>query len=337
MTGVPVDLLARGTACLFGLAIGDALGMPTQLLSREEVRLRYGFIDGFERPADDHPLVAERPAGSTTDDTDQAILLAEVLIEGRGKVDPTVLARRLAEWERTMRERGSADLLGPSTRAALRAMAEGTPAEIAGRQGITNGAAMRVAPVGLLTSSDDLPGLVDLVEQSCLATHHTGVAIAGAAAVAAAVSAGLEGHPLPEVIHRAIAAAELGSHRGRWVKAGDVARRIAWAAQIARVGDPEHSLNELYRLIGTSLATQESVPMAFGLLALFPGAPWRVVCTAATLGGDSDTIAAMAGAVAGAVYGPGAWPERAVATVRRVNGLELERLVARLLALRLVG
>ena len=52
-------------------------------------------------------------------------------------------------WERDMTARGSLDLLGPSTRRALDAVLAGTPPEEAGRSGDTNGAAMRIAPVGL--------------------------------------------------------------------------------------------------------------------------------------------------------------------------------------------
>ena len=64
-----------------------------------------------------------------------------------------------------------------------------------------------------------------------------------------------------------------------------------------------------------------------------PDAAWDTLCRAASLGGDTDTIAAMAGAVLGAT-GAAAWPRSAVETVRRVNGLELERLVDGLLQLR---
>ena len=51
------------------------------------------------------------------------------------------------------------------------------------------------------------------------------------------------------------------------------------------------------------LATQESVPAAFAVLALHPDDPWQACLTAASLGGDSDTIAVMAGAIAGACHG----------------------------------
>ena len=62
--------------------------------------------------AADHPIAAGMPAGSITDDTEQALLLAHALIDGAGVIDPEDFARRLAAWEDDMRARGSLDLLG---------------------------------------------------------------------------------------------------------------------------------------------------------------------------------------------------------------------------------
>ena len=88
------------------------------------------------------------------------------------------------------------------------------------------------------------------------------------------------------------------------------------------------------RLVGTSVATQEAVPAAFALASLMTNHdPWRVVCAAAGLGGDSDTIAAMAGAVCGAVAGVDAFPSDARAQLARANpGLSVETLADALVA-----
>jgi ADP-ribosylglycohydrolase len=76
------------------------------------------------------------------------------------------------------------------------------------------------------------------------------------------------------------------------------------------------------------------VPAAFGILATHPDDPWAACLAAASLGGDSDTIAAMAGAIGGACLGLRAFPVDAVGTVRRVNRLDFEDLARDLLALR---
>jgi ADP-ribosylglycohydrolase len=76
------------------------------------------------------------------------------------------------------------------------------------------------------------------------------------------------------------------------------------------------------------------VPAAFAILALHPDEPWQACLTAASLGGDSDTIAAMTGAIAGACHGLDQWPQHAVQTVREINNLDLETVADKLLALR---
>src|ERR1700722_16454682 len=105
------------------------------------------------------------PAGAVTDDTEQAVLLGRLLIDGDGRVDPGELAAALLGWERGMAARGSPDLLGPSTKRALLAVQAGVPPTETGRYGDTNGAAMRIAPVGIATAADPLPVLVDRVQQ----------------------------------------------------------------------------------------------------------------------------------------------------------------------------
>jgi ADP-ribosylglycohydrolase len=319
---------------LYGLAIGDALGMPTQMLSRQMISNRYGALRSFEPAAADHPLAAGMTPGSITDDTEQALLLARLLIEGDGHVDAAVFAHELVQWEERMRAKGSLDLLGPSTKRAVEAIIDGESVDESGRFGTTNGAAMRIAPVGIVVDSSDLAAMVDRVGEASRASHNTGVAIAGASAVATAISAGIDGADLDEAIALAAAAAELGAQRGYWVAAADVAARIRWTAELVVAEDVEGSLTRIYELVGTSLASQESVPAAFGILRLFPGDPWEACLAAASLGGDSDTVAAMVGAMAGAVYGVDAVPAEARRIVARVNDLDLETVADGLLALR---
>jgi ADP-ribosylglycohydrolase len=313
---------------LTGLAIGDALGMPTQSLSRNEIRARYGRLTGFEPGPPDQPIAPGMPAGSVTDDTEQAVLLGRLLVEGNGRIDPDRLAAELLAWEQDMRRRGSLDLLGPSTRAAVAAVAAGEPIGSAGRNGTTNGAAMRITPVGIACPATVL---VDRVVEASLVTHNTGVALAGAAAVAAAVSAGLDGD---DPTTAAVAAAEIAGTRGNWVAAADVATRIAWAVDLVAGLTEDAAADLIYRLVGTSVATQESVPAAFAVLAVCPDDPWRACLLAASLGGDCDTIAAMVGAIAGACHGTGGFPGSAVRTVTEVNDLALATLAEDLVGLR---
>ena len=322
----------RARGALYGLAIGDALGMPTQLLSRQEITRRWGpLLSGFEPAPPGHPIAAGMPAGAVTDDTEQAVLLGRLLLSG--PVDPRELADALVAWERDMAARGSLDLLGPSTRRAVEAVLAGTPPEEAGVSGDTNGAAMRIAPVGIVNAADDLPALAGAVHRASLVTHNTSVALSGAAAVAAAVSAGIGGASVAEATEVAIAAARLGAQCGRWVAGAEVAARIGWAAGLVRGRPAQEAAAVIYSLVGTSLATQESVPAAFAVLSAVPDDPWRACLLAASLGGDCDTIGAMAGAIAGACHGRAAFPAHAVAVVD-AQGFALANLADSLLARR---
>lgn len=323
----------RALGAFYGLAIGDALGMPTEGLPRERVTELFGALDGFRAASPD--LGRNLPAGHVTDDTDQAVIVARCLVEGRGRVDHEQFARELLDWERRMQDAGSADLLGPSTLRALHAVASGAPVGTTGRWGDTNGAAMRVTPLGIATRPRPLEDLCAAVADLDRLTHDTTVANAGAAAVAAVVSAGIDGFSWVEAMALGVGAARFGAEHGWYAAGADVARRIAWAVGlVADAPDDDVVLDLVVGLVGTGLATQESVPAAFAIASRHPGNPWRAGLLAARLGGDSDTIAAMAMAMVGACTGLDALPAHAVATVKSVNALDLEPVVDELLSIR---
>lgn len=325
----------RAEGALLGLAIGDALGMPTQCLPRGTVQHLYGWLSWFEPGPEANEISRGLPAGHVTDDTDQALIVARALVAGGGHAQPTRLAHDLLAWEARMVSAGSLDLLGPSTQRALHALANGADPAETGRWGDTNGAAMRIAPVGVLVPPEPLDRLVDRVVEVCALTHNTGVAIAGASAVAAAVSTGIDGGSFDDALDAAVLAARQGARRGAYVAGADVATRIVWAVDLVRRATSEAAaLDAVSYLVGTGIATQESVPAAFALLALTPGDPWRVCLAAASLGGDSDTVAAMAGAVGGALHGTAGFPPEAVELVTTGNDLDVVALVGSLLALR---
>jgi ADP-ribosylglycohydrolase len=192
---------------------------------------------------------------------------------------------------------------------------------------------MRIAPVGVLRPAGDLAALVDAVVEVSMPTHYTGLALAGAAAVAAAVSAGIDGDDWEHTVDLAVSAADAAARRGRWVAGADVAGRIDWVT-----GSPGRSaslaLDEVSRLVGTSLASQESIPAAFAILSASPDDPWLACRRAASIGGDTDTIAAMVGAIGGARTGMAGLPKSAHEIVAQVNNLEIDVLAAGLVSLR---
>ncbi|GAA1487531.1 ADP-ribosylglycohydrolase family protein [Brachybacterium sacelli] len=328
----PASTTDRARGALLGLAIGDALGMPTQSLPREGIEDRYGTVEGFLDGAADQPIAPGMPAGSITDDTEQALIVARLTIAGEGIVDGHEFAAALIAWEQDMIARGSLDLLGPSTRSALATLQAGAPLEETGRYGTTNGAAMRIAPVGIAHRPG--PGLVEAVVAASRVTHNTGLGISGAAAIAAAVSAGIDGADTDEALEMAHSAALEGHTRGHWVAGGSIPARFAAHRDHVRALDPASAATYLYDVVGTSVQSQESVVAALLLVDRGRLAPFDTLCTAASLGGDTDTVAAMAGAVLGAVHGPGAFPDAVLRQVLEVNDLDLDPLVRQLLAVR---
>ncbi|GLT11614.1 ADP-ribosylglycohydrolase family protein [Sulfitobacter porphyrae] len=319
--------LERGQACLLGLAAGDALGMPGQTLSREEIAARYGRITAFVAPFDGHPVSHGLGAAQITDDTEQTLLLARRLIAEPEGFDEKGWAQDLLDWEAEIRAKGLADLLGPSSKTAIAALLEGTPPDRTGINGTTNGAAMRIAPVGL-SVAPQTDRLVARVIQTCRVTHNTGEAIAAAAAVAMMISCGIAGQEFAQALPMALEAARAGQKAGHPKGTPDMAGRIEQAIDLAGQGE-----DALIRGIGTSVASSESVACAFGLLSL--GRPiWDTLTLAANIGDDTDTIGAITGSMSGALGQT--LPDAAIARLRAANEADLDGLAAPLLALRRV-
>jgi ADP-ribosylglycohydrolase len=326
-------VLDRAQGALYGLAIGDALGMPTQMLPREQVIALFGRLDRFEPGPAENVISAGQPAGTVTDDTHQALLLARHFIARGGTVDPAAFLEELGTWA-DVAEADGTEQLGPTSRRALTALRAGQDFERVAERGETNGAAMRVAPMGIAMVADPLDPLIDVVAASARATHGSSIAIAGAAAVAAAVSAAVGGSSVDEAFAVARRAARAGASRGSYVAGSDIAERINWAVGLVSRLDDASALDAVSGLIGTGMATQETVPAAFAIAARWRTDPWSACLKAAGLGGDSDTIAAIVGAILGASLGASSFPRDAFAAIEENNELGLPALAADLLDIR---
>ena len=313
-----MDLTEKVLGGLYGQALGDAWCMPA-LLRPEDTWEKYGgWITSFLPAPDEHPFHRGLPAGRVTDDTEQAFALAEAILED-GRVTAEGTARAIVAWyDRVGGD--SCPYVGPSTRRAVQAIKRGGDLNETGKFGDTNGASMRICPVGLIHPGD-LAAVVADCCVACLPTHYTDVAISGAAAVAGAISAGMvAGASLDDIVDAGVRAAEEGRKLGNpWIGAS-VSRRIQQAVEIARsAGSERERLQDLYDLIGTSLALPESVPAAFGVLVMANADPIQTAIYAAGLSGDADTIGAMACAIAGAWRGISAFPAGVLSTLCAAN------------------
>jgi ADP-ribosylglycohydrolase len=325
------DQYGRILGCLYGLAIGDALGMPTSFLPPEEIKRIYQMVTNFEEPIPDHVYHAGYRRAQITDDTEQTILVAETLLESK-KADSQAIARALLEWFHGVGGVES-DAVGPSSKAALAAIETGSSLIEAGKRGDTNGAAMRISPVAILNSAQDrtLKDLIQDVYQVCLPTHGSNQAISGASALASGIMAALQGEDLDATVAVTMEGANQGKEHGFPVIGPSIAKRIQLALEISnRNSSLPGAASEIYQIIGAGVAMAESVPAAIGLFFAAKGDPKDTILAAVNMGGDCDTVASMAGALAGAFKGVGSLPQAWIDMVEEVNNLNLDQLGERM-------
>ncbi|MCY3575663.1 MAG: ADP-ribosylglycohydrolase family protein [Chloroflexota bacterium] len=305
-------MLNKILGCLYGQALGDAFAMPAHIHPDDTLRA-FGWLDSWQAAPPDHLVHAGLPAGRITDDSEQAFSLAQAYISAGGvSLDATVNA--LLTWYARV-DGDNSPYVGPSTRRGINALKAGEDPRNTGLWGDTNGAAMRIAPVGLLHPGD-IPGAVADAAIACTPTHYTQPAVSGAAAVAAAIAQAMLADSLDEVIAAGLSGAEKGREQGRRWFGASVAFKIEQALAIATSSDDSPTrLRRLFDEVGASLNVPETVGAAFGILRMADGEPKQAAILAANLSGDADTIGAIACAVAGAFTGMEAIPAADVAVL----------------------
>ena len=300
----------RLAGSILGQALGDALGFVVEAQPPELARV---YVDGWLRSGRAgewaHP---QFPFGQYSDDTQLARELLRSF-EAAGGWDPATFAARLAALFRDGRDVGA----GRGTRsAALRLLMgvpwreSGTPAPYAG-----NGAAMRAGPLGLLLREP--AAMCRAAQEQSRITHLDSRCAAGAAAVARAVAiaAALGARPaqfLDEVAGCAEAEDHTVAEAVRGLNEWMTLAPAAAARHVHESGlDPAH----VDRWRGISAFVTPSVLWSLYAFLRSPDDYWETVCTAIAVGGDTDTMAAIAGAISGARLGVDALPAELVARV----------------------
>ncbi|NQV16811.1 ADP-ribosylglycohydrolase family protein [bacterium] len=308
---------------LLGVAAGDAFGMPTSLLPPDEIqRLFPGGVDSFLPAPAGHLIHDKMVAGEITDDTQQTLLLADLFLE-TGSFSGEGVAQKLIAWADRIHAFDGL-YLGPSSMRALSLIKGGADISETGKIGDTNGASMRISPVGL-AHPGDLDAVVNDTAEVCKPTHNTNIAIAGAAGVASFIAAALKTDNLDECVEAYFYGVKTGMQRGGKWTAASIKHRTEWALDLVRSGDSEKDIwSNLYNYIGTGVATTEAVPTALALVVMYAGDPWQVIRAAANIGGDCDTVAAIAGSMAGAFSGADAFPDHVAPKIEQVNHLNLQ-------------
>jgi len=280
------QLLDRFLGSAMGTFVGDALGEPVEGWSHRAIYSRFGLLDTMIREE-----------GRYTDDTQMMIGILEALAE-KGGFDPAVCAGKFGENFDPGRGYGRR-IFGVVDR-----IRQGIPWDQVGTDSFGNGGAMRIAPIGCFYYAD-LEAIKANAILSARITHSHPEGLAGAVAQATAVGLAfqysLSSEPIePEKFLDSITAQMTDIDKG-FAKALDRIKSI-----------PRGSMLEVIEAIAgrysLSLRAIESVPAAIGAFVLTDSFQEAVVL-AVNLGGDTDTIGAMAGAIAGAYYGYSQMPE----------------------------
>jgi ADP-ribosylglycohydrolase len=315
----------RVLGSLKGLAIGDAIGKQTENLSRDDIARWYPRgVRGFEgRSGTVIPRYASNRKhqwrfGETTDDTERTIAVARAILRD-GDVRHASVGRELLACKKSVH---------PGVKSLWEFHEAGNPTRVTlDHNGC--GAAIRVTPVGILYRSHRLDDIVEGARQASISTHGGPLALAAAAATAAAVSAAIDGADPGEILRSAkLAAVRAEEKRG----SGDplFARAVgALHDDLSRL--PELNADDVARRYAPTdpLAI---VPLAIALAILLPSSD-SAILLAANIGGDSDSVASVAGSILGARY-PGSINEDWYAIVEAVNDHRLIQLGEALTALR---
>ena len=294
----------RLTGSILGQALGDALGFVVEAEPPDVAR---AYVDDWLRAGRagerSHPRFL---FGQYTDDTQLARELLRSFEEARGW-DPAVFAEQLAKLFRERRDVGA----GQGTRnAALRLLAgvpwqeSGTPAPYAG-----NGAAMRAGPLGLLFP--EVSSMCRVAVEQARITHLDPRCAGGSVVLARAVALAARPHSIQaadfiedlagcaEPVDRSVAVAVRGLAEWVTLPPAEAARYVHTSGL-----DPAQS----HRWQGISAYVIPSVLWSVYAYLRSPDDYWETICTAIAVGGDTDTMAAMAGAISGARVGVDALP-----------------------------
>ncbi|NCV76412.1 MAG: ADP-ribosylglycohydrolase family protein [Actinobacteria bacterium] len=305
-----ISELSRAQGAMAGLAIGDAIGRPVEGMSAEQIREKYGSVKDF---------VNLTPGGS--DDTEYALLTGSAIL----KYGKSISASQFADFwiEKVCAQKGAFAGAGFSEMNAIHNLRKGLRPPFSGQHNHawSDGLAMRVAPIGVVSK-----GNLDLAKSLAIAdgeVSHAGEGIHSGVVIAVAISAAMGGASNVECFD--LASKSIPTDSWTW-------RLLAIAREIVDESR-ERPVHEIADLLLKDIAIHEyfyadlapeAVALAMAAVLYGDGDYARTLLFAVNLGRDADTIAAMAGAVAGAIAGYESIPSNWKGAVTTVGGTCLE-------------
>ena len=300
---------------ILGSACGNALGGSTIGLNRKDIvaSLGLGGIRDFS-PGLSRSFLPDHRPGAILADTYLALDLAQSVIASDGSFNPEDLKRRYQELlanEDFLRSAPGAPCLS-----GLRRMADGlAPVDDGSLEATHDHGAARAYPLGCLPDRIDVVALA--VKQAQLSQADSRV-WAAAAVVAHSISRFVRGDRLDSEL-------KVRSYVGNeFAIAENIDPRFAesWddVAPDLDYINPAHELP--YSLLNVASYVNEAVPTAVGIFLIFRHSLEEAICAAAASGGDTDTVAAIVGALAGAYHGASAIPARWLDKIQSKEKLE---------------
>ena len=346
-------LLRKVRGCLYGGAIGDAVGAPAEWKTPAQIRERYGEITDFVEPWDG-PSEIGKGDGRFTDDTHMVRVLSEIyLAEGR-HLDPFRFAERvvplIADEPRWLAERGEEMLLVdrlfyPEKWLLMRLRLANADPRLGGVGNMVNcGAAMYAAPVGIVNACDPANAYREAVE--VFSAHQWSYGLEAAAVMAACVAEAFRpGATVDSIVGVALDLAKEGTRHAIEAVTAEARRHDDWREAVGPLRDAirpwDGSAEDGVRERGnrtddwapSRLKSIEEVPVALGFLVVAKGDFEQAIFGAANYGRDNDSIAGMAGAVAGALHGDDVIRPQWIARINSANRVDLDPLARDLTAL----
>lgn len=324
---------------MVGAAIGDAMGTPLEsrpiYLIKQDLGSGGFVFDYCDMPKDSYAPHMKK--GYVSDDFSIAFASLKAFVK-HGGITKDAAIEGLLDWRYGEQFKLYSDTyLGPTTKIGIQKI-EGTyePTYLdtmeCHQKTITNGAAMKSWVCGLLNPGNPDKAIDDAILM-CLPTHDNVIALSAAGAVAAGVArAMVSGATTDQVVEAGLFGAREGYCRALEVAhdaaGASVEKRIELAVEIGLKysGDFEGCITEMTDIVGTGLFANEAAPAAFGFFVSTGGDVMQTIYRSINAGNDCDTVATMAGALAGALKGYHTIPSHHLAFLSQTNGMDIEQM-----------
>lgn len=300
-----ISIQDRARGSLMGLAVGDALGGPTEGKTPEEIYNKWGRITDF---------LFDDQFGS--DDTEYALFNAKLLLDKKRVITQEDVA---AAWRKEIiRGNNTYKGAGFSEIITIQNLLKGLHPPQSGQhlQSWSDGLAMRVAPFGIVSVGDpQFAAYLAFVDGSI---SHSGEGIYSGQAVAAAIATAMSSDDLDNILSSALSVIPKDS----WTYSA-INRAVQIGTDAKDVWD---ALDPLYKSLANSFyfwtdVAPEAVGLAFGIIKASSGKFEDAVLGAVNLGRDTDTIAAISGAICGAMNGINNIPEKWISRISESKGI----------------